>query len=416
MNLKKKISFICFSVLAVLMLMNQMSCAEKVVEGKLSVTPVPSEVKWHNGVFKLNSSTIFTVDAPEIDKSNLTSYLLASTLNIKSSDTEDGDNRIVLKVVPSLDGMTSSEGYRLSVDRKGVKIEALSGAGLFYGVQTLLQMAAESSDIPFIEIKDEPRFQYRGMMLDVSRHFYGKEFVKKQIDLLAYYKINRLHLHLTDAAGWRLEIKKYPRLTEFAAWRPQAVWKEWWNGDRKYCEQSDPRAQGGFYTQDEMRELVEYAAQKYIIIIPEIEMPAHSEEVLTAYPELSCTHVPYKQADFCVGNEKVFELDENGVVKKGEDGKPQMTTNPLYESAQALPEEARAALEGHNQGVRQRQLETARGKVAGTSERAKEAARRQEFRDNDHKYDESSNFNTSADRQARTDYIRSQMAARNQGR
>ena len=115
-------------------------------------------------------------------------------------------------------------------------------------------------------------------------------------------------------------------------------------------------------------------------------------------------------------NEKVFELDENGVVKKGEDGKPQMTTNPLYESAQALPEEARAALEGHNQGVRQRQLETARGRVAGTSERAKEAARRQEFRDNDHKYDESSNFNTSADRQARTDYIRSQMAARNQGR
>lgn len=115
-------------------------------------------------------------------------------------------------------------------------------------------------------------------------------------------------------------------------------------------------------------------------------------------------------------NEKVFELDENGVVKKGEDGKPQMTTNPLYESAQALPEEARAALEGHNQGVRQRQLETARGRVAGTPERAKEAARRQEFRDNDHKYDESSNFNTSADRQARTDYIRSQMAARNQGR
>lgn len=315
MNLKKKISFICFSALAVLMLMNQISCAEKVVEGKLSVTPVPSEVKWYNGVFKLNSSTTFTVDAPEIDKSNLTSYLLASPLNIKSSDIEGGDNRIVLKVVPSLDGMTSSEGYRLSVDRKGVKIEALSGAGLFYGVQTLLQMAAESSDIPFIEIKDEPRFQYRGMMLDVSRHFYGKEFVKKQIDLLAYYKINRLHLHLTDAAGWRLEIKKYPRLTEFAAWRPQAVWKEWWNGDRKYCEQSDPRAQGGFYTQDEMRELVEYAAQKYIIIIPEIEMPAHSEEVLTAYPELSCTHVPYKQADFCVGNEKVFEFLENVLLE-----------------------------------------------------------------------------------------------------
>ena len=315
MNIKKKISLICFSAMAGAMMINMTSCADKVVEGKLSVTPVPSEVKWQNGVFKLNPSTTFTVDATEVDKNNLTSYLLASPLKIKSSEAENGDNRIVLKVVPSLEGITSAEGYRLSVDGKGVKIEALSGAGLFYGVQTLLQMAAESLEIPFIEIKDEPRFQYRGMMLDVSRHFFDKDFVKKQIDLLAYYKINRLHLHLTDAAGWRLEIKKYPRLTEFAAWRPQAVWKDWWTGDRKYCEQSDPRAQGGYYTQDEMRELVEYAAQKYITIIPEIEMPAHSEEVLTAYPELSCTHVPYKQADFCVGNEKVFEFLENVLLE-----------------------------------------------------------------------------------------------------
>ena len=202
-----------------------------------SVTPVPSEVKWQNGVFKLNPSTTFTVDAPEADKNNLTSYLLASPLKIKSSETDSGDNRIMLKVVPSLEGISSAEGYILSVGKKGVEIAALSGAGLFYGVQTLLQMAAESAEIPYIEIKDEPRFQYRGMMLDVSRHFFDKDFVKKQIDLLAYYKINRLHLHLTDAAGWRLKIKKYPRLTEFAAWRPQAVWKDWWTGDRKYCEQ-----------------------------------------------------------------------------------------------------------------------------------------------------------------------------------
>lgn len=161
-------------------------------------------------------------------------------------------------------------------------------------------------------IQDSPRFEYRGLMLDVSRHFRSKEFVKKQIDALAYYKLNRLHLHLTDAAGWRIEIKKYPLLTELAAWRPEANWKRWWNeGGRKYCRFDAPGASGGYYTQDDIRELVNYARERHITIIPEIEMPAHSEEVLTAYPELSCSGEPYKNADFCVGNEKTFTFLED---------------------------------------------------------------------------------------------------------
>lgn len=149
------------------------------------------------------------------------------------------------------------------------------------------------------------------MMLDVSRHFFDVNFVKKQIDAFAYYKLNRLHLHLTDAAGWRIEIDKYPRLTEFAAWREFPTWKEWWNNGRQYSEEGSKNAYGGYYTKEDIRELVAYAESRYITIIPEIEMPAHSEEVLTAYPELSCTHEPYKQADFCVGNEKTFEFLEN---------------------------------------------------------------------------------------------------------
>ena len=164
-------------------------------------------------------------------------------------------------------------------------------------------------------ITDEPRFEYRGMMLDVSRHFFGLDFVKKQIDAMAYYKLNRLHIHLTDAAGWRIEIKKYPRLTNFAAWRTGKDWKEWWNGDRKYVDEGSEGAVGGYFTQDQCREIVEYAKKHYITVIPEIEMPSHSEEVLTAYPELSCTHVPYKQADFCVGNEKTFEFLENVLLE-----------------------------------------------------------------------------------------------------
>jgi hexosaminidase len=286
------------------------ACAP-VAEQTLSVTPVPMEVNWQRGSFRPDASTSLWIEAPEADRSILAEYLQASPLALKLADSQSG-NQVVLKQTDALEGITSPEGYVLSVNSDGVRIEALSGAGLFYGVQTLLQMAADAPEgMTAVTVKDEPRFEYRGIMLDVSRHFRSKEFVKRQIDLLSYYKINRLHLHLTDAAGWRIEIKKYPRLTQFAAWRPQAVWKDWWNGKREYCEETDPRAQGGYYTQDDIRELVAYAQKHYVIIIPEIEMPSHSEEVLTAYPELSCTHVPYKQSDFCIGNEKTFEFLEN---------------------------------------------------------------------------------------------------------
>ena len=286
------------------------ACAP-VAEQTLSVTPVPMEVNWQRGSFRPDASTSLWIEAPEADRSILAEYLQASPLALKLAASQPG-NQVVLKQTDALEGITSPEGYVLSVNSDGVRIEALSGAGLFYGVQTLLQMAADAPEgMTAVTVKDEPRFEYRGIMLDVSRHFRSKEFVKRQIDLLSYYKINRLHLHLTDAAGWRIEIKKYPRLTQFAAWRPQAVWKDWWNGKREYCEETDPRAQGGYYTQDDIRELVAYAQKHYVTIIPEIEMPSHSEEVLTAYPELSCTHVPYKQSDFCIGNEKTFEFLEN---------------------------------------------------------------------------------------------------------
>lgn len=290
------------------------ACAP-VAEQTLSVTPVPMEVNWQRGSFRPDASTSLWIEAPEADRSILAEYLQASPLALKLADSQS-ENQVVLKQTDALEGITSPEGYVLSVNSDGVRIEALSGAGLFYGVQTLLQMAADAPEgMTAVTVKDEPRFEYRGIMLDVSRHFRSKEFVKRQIDLLSYYKINRLHLHLTDAAGWRIEIKKYPRLTQFAAWRPQAVWKDWWNGKREYCEETDPRAQGGYYTQDDIRELVAYAQKHYVTIIPEIEMPSHSEEVLTAYPELSCTHVPYKQSDFCIGNEKTFEFLENVLIE-----------------------------------------------------------------------------------------------------
>lgn len=224
------------------------------------------------------------------------------------------NNLLSLVITEKNDCLPSPESYTLSVTPERIRVEATSGAGLFYGIQTLLQLSCPSGSdysIAPVEIEDTPRFAYRGLMLDVSRHFLSKEFVKKQIEALAYYKINRLHLHLTDAAGWRIEIKKYPLLTEFAAWRTDTNWKKWWNGGRKYLRFDEPGASGGYYTQEDIREIVAYARQHFITVIPEIEMPSHSEEVLAAYPQLSCSGEPYKNSDFCVGNEETFTFLEN---------------------------------------------------------------------------------------------------------
>ena len=204
------------------------------------------------------------------------------------------------------------EGYELTVTPKGVKIKAATEAGVFYARQTLDQMTREGSvkEIKCCKITDAPRFPYRGLHVDVSRHFRSLDFLKKQIDAMAMFKMNRMHLHLTDAAGWRMQIDAYPRLTSFAAWRPQATWKEWWAGNRHYADEGSPEANGGYYTKDQMRELVEYAHARHIEIIPEIEMPSHSEEALAAYPELGCSGEAYKDSDFCVGNEAVYTFLE----------------------------------------------------------------------------------------------------------
>ena len=205
------------------------------------------------------------------------------------------------------------EAYSLEVRKTGVLITSSDEAGAFYARQTLSQMITEADGVKEVQccvVNDCPRFSYRGLHFDVSRHFRSLDFLKKQVDAMALYKMNRMHIHLTDAAGWRMQIDAYPRLTSFAAWRPQEKWKDWWYGDRKYVEEGTEGAYGGYYTKDQMRELVEYARQRHIEVIPEIEMPGHSEEVLAAYPELSCKGVPYSQGEFCVGNEETFRFLE----------------------------------------------------------------------------------------------------------
>ena len=280
-----------------------------------SVIPVPLKMEQGTGSFLLSEKTKLYTNLQGGEAQLLENCLQALPVHLKKGKKKDTQNVLSLLITEKSGQLPTPESYTLSVTPSRIQIQATSGAGLFYGIQTLLQLSASSGmgviTVSAVEVQDTPRFAYRGLMLDVSRHFFTKEFVKKQIDVLAYYKINRLHLHLTDAAGWRIEIKKYPLLTEFAAWRTDANWKKWWNGDRKYLRFDEPGASGGYYTQDDIREIVEYARQHFITVIPEIEMPAHSEEVLAAYPQLSCAGEPYKNADYCVGNEETFTFLEN---------------------------------------------------------------------------------------------------------
>lgn len=280
-----------------------------------SVIPVPLKMEQGTGCFLLSENTKLYINLQGLEAQLLENCLQALPVHLKKGKKKDTQNILSLSITEKNHQLPSPESYTLSVTPQQILIRATSGAGLFYGMQTLLQLAqpsgAGSYSIASVEIEDTPRFAYRGLMLDVSRHFSTKEFIKKQIDALAYYKINRLHLHLTDAAGWRLEIKKYPLLTEFAAWRTDPTWKQWWNGGRKYVRFDAPGAYGGYYTQNDIREILEYARQHYITVIPEIEMPSHSEEVLAAYPQLSCSGEPYKNSDFCVGNEETFTFLEN---------------------------------------------------------------------------------------------------------
>lgn len=211
--------------------------------------------------------------------------------------------------------MSEPERYRITVNDKSIVIEGATPAGVFHGIQTLRKALPvgkqEGVLVPAVVVDDVPRFAYRGMHLDVARHFYGVDYVKSYLDMLALHNINIFHFHLTDDQGWRVEIKKYPRLTEVGAWRRRTV-------IGRNTGLYDWKRYGGFYTQDEIREIVKYAAERYITVIPEIDMPGHMEAALAAYPELGCTQGPYEVEPnwgvfddiLCAGREKTFEFVE----------------------------------------------------------------------------------------------------------
>jgi hexosaminidase len=235
-----------------------------------------------------------------------------------SINNNTATNGIQLLLNQPANSLIGKEGYNLSVTPAGVTIRANEAAGLFYGVQTFLQLLPKEIEsnavvkdikwtVPCVEITDYPRFGWRGMMFDVSRHFFTKEEVKQYIDQMARYKFNLFHFHLTDDEGWRIQIKSYPRLTEVGAWN---VKREGRFGDFIPTTEDEPRNYGGFYTQEDIREIVQYATERFVNVLPEIEMPGHSLATIASYPELSCTSGAenYKVRS----GEKIVEWPSNG--------------------------------------------------------------------------------------------------------
>lgn len=272
------------------------------------ITPVPVSASTEFGSFDASEQLKLYIGVEGADYDNLAAAAYATGLDLKSVKSPAKSRYLNLTI--DNDNLLGDEGYTLTITDKGIAIVANTPAGLFYGLQSVRQIAENGDNTAWAtgKIMDYPRFKYRGILIDVSRHFRSIEFLERQIDMMSRLKFNHLHLHLTDAAGWRMEIESYPRLTSYAAWRTHATWKEWWNGERRYVDSTTDEGFGGYYTKQQLRDLVAYAEARYITIIPEIEMPGHSDEVTAAYPELKCSHSPEYQGDLCIGKEATFEM------------------------------------------------------------------------------------------------------------
>jgi hexosaminidase len=317
--------------LTALILLSVMTATTFAAESGPALIPLPQKMERREGTFSLQPKTRIMADkAARTNAQYLVQQLDRSTgykLKVNSSTKAQPVEGAVLLTTKDAKPGLGSDGYELTVTPDAVVLRAAAPAGLFYGVQTLLQLLppqvfasqpvlGQDWQIPCVAIEDQPRFKWRGLLLDVARHFFPKAEVKQMLDELAAQKVNTLQMHLTDDQGWRVEIKKYPRLTQVGAWRDEAGFgldpklSTAYRADGKY---------GGYYTKADIRELIAYAASRHITIVPEIEMPGHASAALSAYPELSCSGGPYTPNTkggvfagvYCAGNDATFEFLQN---------------------------------------------------------------------------------------------------------
>lgn len=318
---------LCFVFIGILLA----SCAKNQLQlGQISVTPLPVELVEGELHFEINEDTKVFVENEQqavIAKQFFNQFEKVSGW---VPEVEQGTSKS--DIVFSTDSSMGDEAYELSINKMNIQIKAASGAGFFYALQSLKQLLPASFysekkqtnvvwGVPSVTIKDKPAFKWRGHMLDVSRHFFDKEKIKAVIDYMSEIKLNRFHWHLSDDQGWRLEIKKYPRLTEVGAWRvdynitDESI-SNWWG--RPVQKEGEKATYGGFYTQDDIKEIVAYAKERFVEIIPELDMPGHSLSTIASYPEVSCTGGPFyvgtggvmKNNTLCPGKEVTFELVE----------------------------------------------------------------------------------------------------------
>ena len=290
-------------------------------DNTISIIPKPVKVDIKQLSFTLNNNTVILTDLDLIEQAeSLKNFIAPATgfeLVIKNLTNEDGDNNTIILNIEENEKILNPEGYLLEVSQEKIEILGRTPQGVFYGIQTLRQLfpgEIESSSkiyiewsVPCVSIEDFPRFSWRGFMLDESRHFFGKETVKKMLDLMVGLKFNIFHWHLTDDQGWRIEIKKYPRLIEIGSKREGTIITR---------KKLDGIPVSGHYSQDEIKEIIDYASERFITIIPEIDVPGHVTSVLASYPELSCINGPFEVSThfgihkeiLCAGKEKTFEF------------------------------------------------------------------------------------------------------------
>ena len=309
---------ICTFIFASTISTSFIACSETHSSQNLALIPYPSELKINNDNFIFSSKVSIIEDT--LSNKKLTNYLntrLKETIGYKL-DMIDAPKANCINLELTRDSaLLGKEGYKLNINSNEVNITAASENGLFYGIQTLLQMIPTNQsdyktfEIPSVEIIDKPAFSWRGIMLDVSRHYQPKEYIKQFIDILAFHKINTFHWHLTDGIGWRIEIDQYPLLTEKGAFRKIKENKNPWQEFELADSKTSPDTYGGFYTKDDIKEIIEYASSRYITIIPEIEMPGHSEAATFCYPQYICKGAKPGSGIYCAGNDETFMFLQN---------------------------------------------------------------------------------------------------------
>jgi len=301
----------------------------------VSIIPLPAQLTVHKDFFSVNNNVSVQYDPKNEGLRSTAEFLQGYIENASGfrlgSNVKGSYKNILLNI--SSAGEPGDEGYTLEVQKNTIKISASRPAGIFYAIQSLIQTMpatrpGRAMRIPCMLVKDQPRFKWRGLMLDVSRHFFSPDDIKRLLNLMASFKMNVFHWHLCDDQGWRLEIKKYPRLTETGAWRNEKQGALFYQKDTTALTGKSVYSYGGYYTQEEVKEIVAYAAMRNIMVVPEIEMPGHSGAALAAYPEYSCSGLPQPvpniavsgnfdsfSSNYCPGNPDTYTFLEEIITE-----------------------------------------------------------------------------------------------------